>query len=228
MGRPVQEPTVTHDSLVGTKEECVTHPAFGQISVSRCQGGNTTLYGSDFVHNNYITVTITGSELHRRLNRDWHFNKGQIIQIAMSEAQWATFVSSFNMGSGTPCTIEWTKEDGLVPAIPNPTDRHEQFQREDDTKLQGVMETLKQLDDAIAASGLSGKKAEALRCYVFRAQQNLGVNLDFVSKSFSEHMEKVSEAAKVEVHGYINNVLHRAGLDALGGAAPLMLGSNDQ
>jgi len=221
--REIQEPTVNVVERYGSNETIETHPAFAQIAVSRCSGGNKTLYGSDFVHNNYVTVTINTSELHRSLNHDWHFARDHIIEIAMSEAQWATFVSSFNMGSGTPCTIQWQQDGGLVPGIPNPTDRHKQFQREADEKLQGVMDTLKELDAAIADSGLSAKKAAALRGYVRDARMNLGANLDFVSKQFGEHMEAVSEAAKVEVHGYINNVLHRAGLDALGGQAPLIL-----
>ena len=64
--------------------------------------GSTNLYDSDFRHNHYMTITIRASELHRDLNRDWHFGRNELIEVALTESQWATFVSAPNMGSGLP------------------------------------------------------------------------------------------------------------------------------
>jgi hypothetical protein len=83
----------------GMDEMTTTHPAFGQIGASRVSG-HIQLYDSDFHHNAYMTISIRRSELHRSLNRDWHYGRDELIEVALSEAQWATFVSAPNIGSG--------------------------------------------------------------------------------------------------------------------------------
>ena len=54
----------------------------------------------------------------------------RIIEVAMSEAQWATFVSSLNQGSGVQCTLDYSMQDGSIPAIAAPKDRRTQFSQE--------------------------------------------------------------------------------------------------
>src|SRR5215217_5087706 len=111
-------PVVTEGKSFGSGlETTVKHPAFAQVSVSRRQhgGGGANLYDSDFGHNSYVVVEVKHSELRRDLSRDWHFPKEEIVQFAFSESQWATFVSSFNSGSGTPATLLWEAGKGYVP-----------------------------------------------------------------------------------------------------------------
>jgi hypothetical protein len=109
------------------EEEVETHPAYGQITASRVSSSpRTLLYGSEFGHGHYIVVTIKGSELHRSVGRDWHMARDEIISVALSESQWATFLSTLNHGSGSCCTIEHVLRK-QVPAIASKKDRHKQF-----------------------------------------------------------------------------------------------------
>lgn len=87
----------------GMSTSVLKHPAFASISVSHVSG-HANLYGSDFSHQHYVTVTIHTSELRRDLARDWHFDRKELIEVAMSEAQWATFVSTPNR-QGPCCTL---------------------------------------------------------------------------------------------------------------------------
>src|SRR3546814_5396409 len=73
-----------------------------------------------FPHQNFVSIRICRSSLNRDLSNDWHYGKDQMMEVNMSEAQWATFVSSMNVGSGTPCTL--ASVDGQpVPGLTLPT-----------------------------------------------------------------------------------------------------------
>src|SRR5687767_12050919 len=105
MPREYEKPTTT--KRVGRTDRGTTesHPAYGQISASRVSG-SINLYGSDFRHNHYVIVSIHRSVLDRDLSHDWPFPRQEIIEVALSESQWAHFVSSLNAGSGAQCTIQ--------------------------------------------------------------------------------------------------------------------------
>jgi hypothetical protein len=222
MSRTIEEPVVTKEQSSCGETTTTTHPAFGQIGASRVSG-RTTLYGSDFQHNAFMTIRISRSELRRDLNRDWHFSREKIIEVALSEAQWATFVSSPNVGSGVPCTIQ-ALHMRTVPGIPEPQSRVDQFS--DETKA-ALAECLVKLDSALAevgSLGLSKVKAARVTEHLQRVRRNLSSTIPFVAKQFSEHMEETVEKAKVEIHGYMTGVLNRAGLDAIAnGTLPLQI-----
>jgi hypothetical protein len=193
------------------------HPAFGQIRANRVSG-RATLYDSDFRHQHYVVVEITGSQLIRGLSRDWHHGRETIVQVAMTEAQWASFVSSFGLGGGVPCTIQRREGVGMVPPLPEPQSRVDQFSDEMKERLE---QAIVRLDTAIANAKT---KAHAFELRMVR--QEILANLPYVAKSFGEHMENTIEAAKGEIHGYINAAIHRAGVTAIagsGGSQPFAL-----
>lgn len=216
MPRNIEEPVTTmKPGPGGMDHEVTTHPAFGQIVAMRVSGG-ANLYGSDFEHNAFMTIRIARSELHRNLSRDWHFAKEEIIEVALSEAQWATFVSAPNIGSGVPCTI---LHEGRVmtPGLPPPPSRAAQAQKEVRETLADSIRELDELDAMIDTMGLSQKKANELKSKVRAARQELSSNHKFVAESFDEHMEETVEKAKVEIHGYMTSVIQRASIAALSG-----------
>lgn len=231
MPYPIEEPHVEVSEGFSHREETkTTHPSFAQISVSRCSGGNTALYGSDFIHHNYVMLTISESELHRNLSNDWHFPRRQIIEVALSEAQWATLVSSFGQGSGVPCTLQWLQGIGPIPRLPSPKSRSDQFSAEMKKDMEDTFKHLDELSEEIKANttGLSKKKQDALLSKVRGIYTKLTSSLPFVADQFSEHMETEVERAKVEIHGYATNLFQRAGIDALALAAPVTLELEDK
>lgn len=210
-GRTVTEPVTVNDGRDGT---ITTHPSYGQISASRRQGGGFTLYGSDFVHNSTVAITISASELHRSLSRDWNFPRHEIIEVVLSESQWATFVSSLNNGSGPCCTIQHVQGERM-PCLPAPQERTKQYSGE---YLETINDALKRIDMAIenvSASGLSAKKSLGIVNDLKMAKQELLSNIPFIAKSFDESMEETVEKAKQEIHGYLTGHIARAGLEAL-------------
>lgn len=221
--RPTQEPEVSTGG-VNDQGQKFTHPAFGQIAASRVNGLNV-LYGSDFMHHGYVAIRISRSELHRDLSHDWPYAREELIEVALSEAQWATFVSSLNIGSGVQCTIQ-RHEGRMVTGLPDPQDTTAQFKAEADESLAMAIAELERLGSLIESEDLkvSGKARAQMRDAVRTAVMNLRSNLPFVARSFGEHIQRRAEKAKVEVMAWMHRTIQRAGLQALTkGETPLEL-----
>lgn len=223
MPRTIQEPEITtKTSNGGTVETTYTHPAYGQIGASRVQGGNTPLYGSEFTHNGFITIRIHHSVMRRDLSRDSHFAHDEFVEVAMSEAQWATFVSSLNVGSGVPCTIR-VEGSKYVPGLPQPENRVDQFTDELKETMKDAILSLKASIDAIDAMGMPKGKAAILKAGLEKSLQELVSNAPFVVDQFTRHAETTVESAKSEIHGHMVGLIQRSGLEHLGGTLPLQI-----
>jgi len=163
-----------------------------------------------------VTVTLRNSELHRDLSRDWHYASGQIVEFTMSESQWATFVSSFNLGNGVPCTLNWVEGRGAIPGIPT-FDRSEVFKKDMKETTKEAEEGIKRSIAAVKEAGLSKKKTDELLAGLNKALQVLQSSIPFVQDQFDEHVEVTVERGYQEIHGYMNAVINRAGVTALAG-----------
>lgn len=191
------------------------HPAYAMIGASRTQSNGASLTGSDFLHRSYITVRIAEAQLFRAHSSDrWHAGR-QLVEVALSEAQWATFLSTLNMGDGVPATLQ-RRESGEVAGIEPITERREQHRGEVNDTLRDALTFLDELSVDIEA----GRGKTILREKVRRAKQELEDNLPFVAQRFDEHAETTVERAKIEVEAYLTGAVHRAGLAALGGQVP--------
>lgn len=227
MTRIEQEPVEgegSHKWDPGSKS--YTHPAFGQLRASRQQGGNLALYGSDFRHDTTIAISISRSILNRDLSRDWHHAGEELIEVVLSEAQWATFVSSLNCGTGVPCTIRHVDRESM-PDIPLRNER-DVVSEELDARVKRVTEHLNAAIADVEANlvGLSKAKRDAIMARIIKAQREVSDSMPFAAKSFSEHVEKTVEKAKIEVEAYMHGHIVRAGLAALGAQPPISIGEN--
>ncbi len=206
--KPTETPVTSPDE--GIRYE---HPAFGQIGASRVQGART-LYGTDFVHHAFVRVHISTSQLTRTLNRDWHFAPNEIISVDLSEAQWATFVSSLNVGQGVPCTI--SHRDGtVVPGIELATRRDEQFKSEVRDVLTKARAEIEAAIAEVNAAVIPKTKRESILRRLAKAAQHIASNLPFVTDQFDKHVETTVEHAKIEVNAYLIHAVTTAGLDTL-------------
>ncbi len=215
MARNTQAPEeVIRPAAGGGDESIFTHPAFGQIGASRVNG-HVNLYDSDFTHQHYITVSITRSELHRNLSRDRHFGTEEVIEVALSEAQWASFVSSMNIGSGVPCTIA-RHEGKLIPGLPSPQNPAHQFKAEIEKTMADIQAALGSLASDLDGP-MSKTKVAELRKELEWLSHRLTGSTGFVADKFDEHVEHTVERAKTEINAYTTALVMRTGLEALQG-----------
>lgn len=206
-----QDPSI---EIKGDGERKYTHPAYGQISVNRASG-SMVLYGSDFEHHNFMVMRISQSELHRHLSHDWRHPRDEIIEVYLSESQWASMLSSINMGSGVPCTIA-ARHGIRMPTLPLRQQKDEAV-REMDEVLRNAGRHVTEAMDRVATEleGISKAKKERITASLNKLFRELTDHIPFIQRSFDEHMENVVEQARTEVNAYAQNQVIQTGITAL-------------
>lgn len=199
-------------------DERHTHPAFAMIGASRVQSTGYPLNGSDFMHGNFIVLKINRSEMTRGLSQDRHFAKQTLVEVALSEAQWATMISSLNIGDGVPCTLQWIQGEGQVPQLPKPRGESKEF-------VNDIRQTVQaSIDELTAVMEENPRLPKKVLHRLKMARQGLQSNIPYVVRTFGEHAEDTVEKAKTEIEAYMHGRIQRAGLEALGGSVdPIML-----
>jgi hypothetical protein len=198
------------------------HPSYGTIQVGRCSG-HTALFMSPFKHHNYMTLSIHRATKHRSLANDRTFHGRELIEVMLSEAQWARMLSSAGVGEGTPCTLNHVA-GSMVPPCPEQVEV-EKFHADTKRYMEKSSECL---DDAIKAmQGLMDKpsvtkaeRKEVLSKLTF-AKQHLTSGLPFVATQIRERMEHIVCEGKTEIEAFFQRQVQRLGLKQLQTAAPV-------
>jgi hypothetical protein len=209
--KPVRTDGDQHDDYVET------HPSYGMIGAFNITSHpGQALFGSDFTHDHFVQIRISPAKLRRGHASDWiGASRDPYIEVNLSEAQWARFVSTMNRGDGVACTV--SAFNGVaIPGIEPLENRRAQFNTEVADTLQ---DAVRAIDDVLG----SGKLSKADRARIEKARQELTSNLGFVAKQFDEHAEETIEQAKTEIEAHIQLAIQRAGIDALSAGTILQL-----
>jgi hypothetical protein len=191
------------------EHEDETHPAFGLIGASRVQTGadGAVLFDSDIKHRHTVIVRVQTARRKRDLHRDWigTDQRGGIVELEMSEAQWASFVSSMNTGDGVSCTIR-SREGAPVPGLPHEPRLHESI-----SEVRGAAEkAFEKVKEAFAAVEENPTKKN-IRHLKF-AIENAPSNVAFAGESLTEHAENVVQKARADVEAMVEGKAAQYGL----------------
>lgn len=191
-----------------------THPAYGSISASRVSTNPPkTLFDSEIRHTHYVTLRINRASIKRDLNHNWiHPDITPLIEVAMSEAQWASFISSMNT-SGSSCTITSTGTEHNVPGL-----EFRPVLAQSLAEVRGAaQEAFQEIERAseeyaqVLATGTAKEKREALRD-LQRAIAHGPANMKFAAESLNEHAENVVQKARADVEAMVVTEAHRLGI----------------
>lgn len=200
-------------------EEIFTHPSYGQVSFSRIStGGKVAFYGSDLSVDHYIELRIATSELIRSLTNDRYRNIERIVELRMTPNQFSELITSMNMGTGVPCTLEFVNGKqvnklGLVESRKDYT--HRQFQNRMQQFAAKLSENRSIAKKLIAKKTLSKEDQKALEWQIDWIVQETSQNIPFFAECFQEQMDKVVLEAKTEVEAAILHKITTLGLEAL-------------
>ncbi|MYR55240.1 hypothetical protein GTY54_02925 [Streptomyces sp. SID625] len=207
--RPAQEPVV--DAEHGGE----IHPAFGVAVVTRRSGGGRSLFQSDLLHNETISLSVREAARKRDLSHDWVHPGRELVEIEMSLAQWGSLVSSMGIGSGVPVTIRSTERDPYVPEIPHQPRTAESLRevREvTDRMYARVKAATATLHEAIhEKKGVRATK-EALRA-LENAVAGAGSNAQFTVDSLVEAGEQVVAQARADIEAHALEVIRLTGTE---------------
>ena len=195
----------------------VEHPSYATLGISRFTGKGD-FFMSPISHNGGISLRIETAYKTRHLNGDNVFTDKLLVEVHMSEEQFARAITNLNRGGGTPVTLSWLTGVGEIKAEPRAHHR----KVDDDELVTGGEETLdkqKAVSTAVRAlmskSSVSKKDLQELLRTAETAEVALTSNLPFLITRFKEKMDAVETAAKAEIASAIDNGLRSVGLESI-------------
>lgn len=194
------------------------HPSYGMVQVSRVSG-HAALFGSPFRHMHYMKLTIGRSSRQRNLGRDWHFGsiRGELIEINMSEAQWARMVSSAGLGGGTPCTLNYVggQKQQECPEQQEVERFHTDIDKSTEKALEFMADAIDKMRALADDKAPTKEKRKAALGALESAQKKLTDAAPWVAKSLRERMDTIVQEGKTEIEAFAHNTLIEGGIAKL-------------
>lgn len=200
-----------------------THPAYGVVNIHRIQG-HTRLFQSDFAHHNYISLKIsTAEKVERHGVSSVAWPVEEIIEINMSESQFARTITSLNMGEGAPCTIGVLRMPSSLAEYANqripPLEQNDIRKTHKDKVNELISDRLKELVE-IQNKLVAWRKAKhrPTLSELDDIIKNLHAtrmpdNFAYIQEVLEEKMEQTIEEGHTEIEAHITQILTRVGLD---------------
>jgi len=206
------------------------HPSFGIVVLTRSSTTGARLFGSPFKHHTVIGIDIHRAVRHRSLSNDRVHSGSLIASIAMSEAQFAHFVSSVALGEGTPCTLEYVGSERMPEPPPEAeTERfHEDAKRAFAKAGKALNDALAQAQALLEKPSVTKADRREIETLLKRAVNTFTDHLPFTIERFDERMEKIVIAGKHEIDAYAQHTVQRLGEKALAGAPTLALTAGEK
>ncbi len=202
--------------MFGEKKE---HPSYGMIGLSHitCSGG-VPMFGSSIKHDRWITLRIKRADVERGLKQNRYHGNETLIEVSLSAAQFAEFITTPNLGDGIPCTLNRVNGETMPP--PPYKGHNEIFNEELNDDFKKAMEDSDYLVDE-AEEMLSSKgpmkvaDKKILLGKIRSLVQHIKSNMPFLHKQFTRSMDKTVSVAKAEVEHFYTSTVMRLGIKAI-------------
>ncbi len=213
------------------KDSSEKHPAFGLASFSRQSIGgvkNHRLFGSSIDSFHTIKFTVSEAEVYHRLGADHFHDHREVIELEMTEAQFAQLLTTMNSGPGVPVTIRHIngKRTPKLPDIPVEAAKIRDKFRDDMEKWTTQLRTTTVEIEALLNKKGALNQVEKARVLELTSKlvSEMQGHTTFLVDQFNESVDGVLVQAKAEIEGFINAAIQRTGLKALQGQAGKLLG----
>jgi uncharacterized NAD(P)/FAD-binding protein YdhS len=156
-------------------------------------------------HGRVEIVIREASKERKDYNQTVAYHGKEILRLALTESQFAHFITTPGRGMGVPCTI--TRRDGqFVPDCP-PDDQRVQFDKDlkrDANKALGALpEILSTLDEVLEQKSIRKGDLRALRDRLANLKTHIQSNMPHVVQMFEEYMEGVFADAVARFEGHV-------------------------
>lgn len=202
-------------------DEILTHPSYGMVQFSRVTGGNCRLFGSALEgHNHRIELRIFEAEMH--IDHDLHmerpYGKGQIVEVALSAAQFAELLTTMNSSMGVPCTIMRRMGAGAIEEPPAVAVESANVRTDFAAKMAALKPNLRERAQAILdllPASLNKGARRQIEIGVERLAAQVTESATFALDQFQEAAERVTTSAKAEIDAVVTHVVQATGIEAL-------------
>lgn len=214
---------IIKEERFGDKEsEIHRHPAFGLIRFSRISGGDKSFFGSDLKQDHCIQLEVVQAEVNRTLRKEWYGENysdknRNVLRLKMTSNQFSELITSLNMGSGVPCTLEYVNGE-KVEAIEQVENRKEFVHRSFEERMKDFAKRFSteevEVKKLIEKKTLTKEDQSKLKFLFDSVKAEITSNIPFFMKCFQETSDKIVVEAKQEIE---NSILHKVtsmGLEA--------------
>lgn len=196
------------------------HESYGLIGCSRITSSKgQSLFGSSIKHSNTIMLRIKTASVDRHLNRDWYHGEESLIEVELSQTQFAEMITSLNMGDGVPCTLRYTGKNIRIEDPPEVKQR-ELFEEEFRNNVESIEElyrsSFKETSELLNKKGtLKVDEKKKIKNFLFSLTRIINDKIPFIQKQFNKAMDKTVLEAKGEVEAFVMNKVTSLGIEGL-------------
>jgi len=197
-------------------EQKPNHPSHGLMSFRRVSGTTRRLFGSKVGHSHTIAMKVTEANVsHDPLSHADHYCGGKtLIEVELSESQFAELLTTMNVGEGVPVTVRRTEVLGRVEDIPYSCPRAE-MESDLHKSLKSIADRVKTLqkeaDELLAKPSLKAEERRRLAFLMMKVVQDMESNLPYVSECFYKAVDKTVVAAKAELDVWVGRAMVQSG-----------------
>jgi hypothetical protein len=196
-----------------------THPAFGQISINRINGGGLEFYGAaQQNHPTWFEIKIQSSECQHNLNTNWYHVKDLITSLRITSLQFTELITNMNTGEGVPCTLEFANGKYL-PYIKGSTAEIDKIKARFANKLESTKiyndEKDAEINEILNKKTINKEDRRRLKFLMTGVHESSKSGAKFAMKCFAEAAEDIESEVKREASEFVNYVARSAGLKAL-------------
>lgn len=203
-------------------EEREEHPSYGMVGFYRTTGNPGRLFGSPLKsHEHYVTLRIGRGTRFNQYGQDrFHGGlRGELIEVIMSAGQFSELLTTMNIGTGVPCTIQYL----LGKKVEGPPDDAElevekvrrTFKKDMADVVAKVKEKKKELASILDKKTLSKADKERIMSIVASVEMHVESNAPFMVSQFEEAAEKVVKHSKAEIDAFVTHNVLAEGLRAI-------------
>lgn len=207
--------TISEDAL-GTSYK---HPSFGMLSFNRTHGGHSNLFGSSIQHNDTIHMVLREGVVTRGLNDDWYVGEGEILEVEMSQSQFAELITSMNVGTGTPCTIKYLRGKGRINEADFINKRQQitnEFKECMNERMSDAKEFYDEVKELFTTKKSIGKcDREMILRRLANVTQGMESSSKFIFDQFQNQIDKTITEAKGEIEAFAQNKINAIAQQAL-------------
>ena len=192
------------------------HPSYGQLVLSRTTCSHPKLlHGSSVANNTIINLELYEGKVARELS-GWWYSRGKLIaSVEMTPAQWAELISSFNMGSGVPCTIRFNNGEVEPYVEPFPDKTTEKIvEGEYEECITEVIEKIREIEKELEQVPKKSLR-QSLQEKLANLNMALSHNIPFMKKRFKEDLEKSVYANQMDFDAWYTHNLQILGMQTL-------------
>jgi len=195
------------------------------VSVSRytCNPAQH-FFGSAIAHHAGVSLTISMASRRRNLSNNWYFDEGELVEINMTEAQFAELMCSFNT-SGVPCTLNHVNKRTAnlypemgVPPCPEVNERKQieaEFKKEMMNITRGLQDLIEKARVFQTKPNINKQDRKEFVDIAETLQRKIDSCLPFIQGQFNEAMDGVLVSAKADLESFTGQILRQAGVEAV-------------